>query len=296
MKDRIRYSLMMGVLYTISLLPLNVLYLLSNGMFLLVYHLLRYRRKTVSRNLSHAFPEKEERDREQIERKFYRHLCDCIVETIKLLHISDREIDRRIEVTNGNLIEQLASENRPIILYMGHYCNWEWMTAITRHYTSPSTSGQIYRPLHDKVMERVMQKIRSRFHTVSIPQKEAFRTLWQMKQEGKQYIIAFIADQRPNTASLNHWTTFLHQNTAYSAGGDKIGAKIDANFIYLEAEKTRRGHYRISFKRLATDRKEAQHPYTLQFMKMLEATINRAPEYWLWSHKRWRFARPSDEM
>ena len=268
----------------------------SNGMYLLIYYLTSYRKKTVRENLSRSFPEKNRKELKRIEKKFYHHLCDCIVESIKLLHISDREIDRRVKVDNARLIERLAEDGRPIILYLGHYGNWEWVQAVTRHYKRPAINGEIYRPLHDETMDKVMQKIRSRFDTLLIRQKQAFRTLLKMRQEGKQYLIGFIADKRPNSKVLNHWTTFLHQDTAYSVGGEEIGRRIDAHFLYLEVTKEKRGQYLMSFKTIVPDCAEASYPYTLQFMKMLESTISKAPEYWLWSHKRWRIRRTAADV
>lgn len=294
MKAKLKYLLIVGGLRLLAIMPLGLLYLLSDAMYQVVYHLIGYRRRTVRDNLSRSFPGRSWGDVVQIEKRFYHHFCDCIVETIKLLHISDAEIDKRIRVQNGEWMERLASDGRPIILYLGHYGNWEWVQAITRHYRHPSINGEIYRPLHDKVMDKVMLKIRSRFPTLAIPQKQAFRTLLKMKQEGQQFLIGFIADQRPNSNNLNHWTLFLNQDTAYSVGGDEIGRRINAHFAYLEVEKLKRGYYRMNFKPIVPEQLDGTYPYTLQFMKMLEDTINRQPEYWLWSHKRWRIRRSVD--
>lgn len=289
MRDKYLYQVIIGTLTLLACLPLKALYVLSDFIYLIVYHLIRYRRQTVSSNLELVFPRKSSHERREIEQKYYHHFCDCIVETIKLLHISDREIDERIEVTNGKLIEKLAEDGRSIILFLGHYGNWEWVQAVTRHYSRPAISGQIYRPLHNPVMEQVMQKIRSRFPTFSIPQKKAFRTLLRLRNENKQALIGFISDQRPNSANLHHWATFLNQDTAYNVGGDEIGNRINANYAYLEVEKVKRGYYRLTFKLISLSGKEAEYPYSLKFMEMMEKTILRAPEYWLWSHKRWRY-------
>lgn len=284
----------MSLLRFWAFLPLCILYFISNGMYYIVYYIVKYRRETVKENLRNSFPEKNDRERKMIERKFYRHFCDCIVETIKLLNLSDKEIDKRINVTNGHLIEQLAKDGAPIILFLGHYGNWEWTPAVTRHYTHPSLNGQIYRPLHDCTMEQVMLKIRSRFHTLSIPQKSAFRTLIKMRQENRQFLIGFVADQRPNSGNLYYWTTFLNQDTAYSTGGEEIGKRTDAHFVYLETEKPKRGYYKMTFHVISPLKDEKEYPYTRQFMNMMESSIRRAPEYWLWSHKRWRFSRPDN--
>lgn len=291
MRTKLLYRLFIGILHLTALLPLRILYVFSDAIYVLIYYCFHYRQRTVRQNLQRSFPDKSTVEIRSIERKFYHHLCDCIVETIKLLHISDKEIDRRIEVTNGELIDKILKDRRPIILFLGHYGNWEWAQAITRHYTRSVISGQIYRPVHNKVMDSIMLKIRSRFPTTSIPQKHAFRTLLRMNKEDKQSIIGFIADQRPNSSNLYYWTTFLHQETAYNTGGEAIGQRTNANYVYLDIEKRERGHYRMTFRQIRPDYKEAEYPYTLQFLSMLEATICRSPEYWLWSHKRWRFSK-----
>lgn len=291
MKHELVYRTLLCLLHLPALLPLQILYVVSDGIYLLVYHIFRYRVSTVRQNLKRSFPEKDTDELRNIERKFFHHLCDCIVETIKLLHISDEEINRRMEVTNGELIEQTAQDGRSFILFLGHYGNWEWAQAITLHYAHPTISGEIYRPLHNKVMDRIMQKVRSRFDTVCIPQQQAVRTLLRMNQNKEQFIIGFIADQRPNSSNLNHWTTFLHQDTAYSAGGESIGQRINAHYVYLHVEKQRRGYYRMSFQMIEPQIFDVPYPYTLRFLHMLEETIQHSPEYWLWSHKRWRFPK-----
>ena len=292
MKNDILYHTFLGLLRLAARLPLRCLYAISDLTYFAACHIIRYRRDVILGNLRHAFPEWDRQKREKTMKEFYRHLCDCIVETVKLLHMSDREIDRRIEVRGGDLVERTAADRHPIILYLGHYGNWEWAQAITRHYTRPAVSGQIYRPLHNAVAERLMQKIRSRFGSTSIPQKQAFRTLLRMRRDGQQSIIGFLADQRPNSGNLHHWTTFLNQDTAYAAGGEEIGRRTEARYLYLEVEKTGRGHYRMTFRPILPLQDGEPYPYTRGYMHMLEETIRHAPAYWLWSHKRWRFGRP----
>lgn len=292
MKHRIAYHFYLLLLRLVALIPLRVLYVISDGLFLLLYHGIGYRRRTVADNLRLVFPEKSEEERSAIEKEFFRHLCDCMVETIKLLHLSDREIDRRVTVEGAELIEALAADGRSIIGYLGHYGNWEWMQAVTRHYRRPAHSGQIYRKLHSPSMDRVMLKIRSRFGAESILQEKTFRTLLSYKHQGKQMMVGFIADQRPNSDNLNHWTTFLGQDTAYSVGGEEIGRRIEAHYVYFDVEKRGRGRYHITFKELKPAKGDSAYPYTQAYLEMMEATIRRAPAYWLWSHKRWRFGRP----
>lgn len=289
MKNKILYNIAIGFFRLFALLPLFILYGLSDLFYVLIYYIAGYRKKVVRINLERAFPDKTEKEKKIIEKKFYRHFCDCIVETLKLLHISDKQIKRRVRVTNPELIEQMAANGRPIVLFLGHYGNWEWAQAISMYYKEPRINGQIYRPLRDKVMDRIMLKIRSRFDTVSIPQKRALKRIFAMRNAGEQFMIGFISDQRPNSSNMHYWTKFLGIDTPFSAGGEMIGEKINAQYVYLDVEKLKRGHYRMTFREIIPENTNIEYPYTREFMRMFEATIYRAPQYWLWSHNKWSF-------
>lgn len=275
----------------IAHIPLNVMYRMSDAMYPFMRYILQYRRKVVRTNLRNSFPEMEQRELNKIEKGFYRHLCDCIMETIKLLHISDKEMERRVIVHNTYLIEEIASEGHPIVVFLGHYGNWEWVQEITRRYSLPKVSGEIYRPISSRVFSRLMKCIRSRYSTVLIPQKSAVRTIIKMKQEYDTFLIGFISDQRPIRRSLNHWTRFLNQESPYMVGGEEIGKHIGASFLYLDIEKPRRGQYIMTVKKMSPPQSDEEYPYTLLYLQMLEATIRRAPQYWLWTHKRWKHKR-----
>lgn len=292
MKIEFTYKIVISLLTLLARLPLKILYPISDCIYVITYRIIGYRKKTVRHNLTLAFPQKSEEERRKIERKFYHHLGDCMVETIKLLHISDKELDERVKVLNSELIEKMAEENRPIFIFLGHYGNWEWVQVLTHYYHRPTMmNGQIYRPVKNLVMERVMLKIRSRFNSISIPQKRAFRTLLGLQQEGKELLIGFISDQRPNNTNVDHWIDFLGLDTLYNIGGERIGQRVNANYVYLAVEKVKRGHYRMTFQKIDIAGIEGEYPYTQRFMRLMEATIQQAPEYWLWSHKRWSISR-----
>lgn len=291
-----KYDLLSGVMSAFARLPLGVLYLFSDALYLFLYKIGGYRRRVVKDNLHRVFPGMMPRERLRIERGFYHHLCDCMVEAVKLLHISDAEADRRIEVCNAGLVDSLAEDNHSVFIFLGHYGNWEWVPAIMGHFSVPDLGGQIYKPLSDKVMNELMLKIRSRFGTISIPQDDALRTMLAIKRDGKRAVVGFISDQRPNSSNLYNWTEFLGQETAFTVGTERIGRKIGARYVYLDVEKLSRGHYRLTFKPMDISGREGEeYPYTLEFLRMLEETIRRAPHLWLWSHKRWSVSRkPTD--
>lgn len=290
MKDiNIKYCLIIGLLFSFALLPLKALYLLSDIIRLFLHKILKYRLKIVRNNLRNSFPGKSEKELKAIEDEFYKHLCDTIVETIKLLHISDRQLKERVIVTNPELIHEISRAGNPIVLFMGHYCNWEWVPTLTLSVKEPQILGAIYRPLHNKVMDKVMLRIRSRFKSICIPKSNAYRTMVNWKRDGLSFMVGFIADQRPVGQPLSHWLCFLNQATPVVVGGDIIGEKVNAKFVYLRMDKVKRGYYTITFEEIKKeDDYKGKYPYTEAFYKMLGKSIHNAPAYWLWSHNRWK--------
>lgn len=280
--------MLMMLLKGIAMLPLGVLYALSDAMYFFVYKIGGYRKKIVRKNLWKCFPDKGERELGQIEREFYHHFADVAVETIKWLHISDEEIDRRVEVENAELIDEAARSGRSSVLFLGHYGNWEWVTAITRHFRERQIFAQIYSPLRNRVMDKVMLRLRDRFHSEGIPKKRAVRRLIEIEREGKHFVTGFIADQRPLGRNLHHWTQFMGQTTPYLVGGEAIGNHLDAEFFYLDVEKKKRGYYKLTFRRLEALEDGRDNPVTRAFLKEMEKTIRRAPQYWLWTHNRFK--------
>ena len=283
---------LLTLLRMVSFMPFPLLYMISNFIFLIIKHILHYRYKMVISNLQRSFPEKEEKEILEIADKYYKHLADLIVETIKLLNISDKQLEQHISVRNHTLIEKLASDGRPIIVYLGHYGNWEWVQEVTRHYKRPYINAEIYRVLRNKAMDDVMHKIRSRFDTTQIPQHRAIHQLMRMHRDGKQFLVGFVSDQRPNDKNLYHWMEFLNQDTAFAVGGEELGKRLNAHFVFLKVEKPSRGHYIMTFKEMKPKINEDNpYPYSTLFMKLLEESICEAPEYWLWSHNRWKYDR-----
>lgn len=285
----------MALFKPLSWLPLWALYGLSNGLSLLLRKGLKYRRKVVRENLRLSFPDMTPEELRRTEKRFYRQLTDNIVETVKLLCISDRQILRRVEVCGAELVEQMAAEGKPIFLYLGHYANWEWVPSIMMHYTEPKVSAQIYKSLHDEAFDRVMQRVRDRFPSVNIPQDKAMRTMLRMRRDYGSFIVGIIDDHSPNHDRSQHIMPFLnHPYTLINVGAEELGSRLGAGYLYLDVEKPRRGHYRLTFKPIEVGADSESYPYTRQYMRMLEHTIRRDPGLWLWSHKRWRYTPAPD--
>ncbi len=299
MMQSLAYHISLALLRCFALLPLSLAYGISDVAYILVYKVFGYRAKVVRKNLTLSFPEKTSDEILGIERKFYRHFCDLFVETVKLLHISDAELNRRIRVDGGEEIELMSQDGKPIIVMLGHFGNWEWVQKFTWHYQHPAINAEIYRPVKDKVFDRLMKRIRARFATEQIPQKQAVRTLLRHHSRGEQFLVGFISDQRPtntNSHNLRHWITFLNQDTAYVVGGEEIGRHVDAHYVFLTMEKPQRGHYGISINPITPSQTDVDHPYTVEFMRLMEQSIRNSPHLWLWTHKRWRYNRNGEKL
>lgn len=294
--DDLKYHSIIGALKAVALLPLPALYLFSDFARWIMHRVLKYRVKVVRKNLKISFPEKSEKELRKIENDFYRHLCDTFIEAIKLLHISDRALKKRVILKDFDILEKEVTEKQSVILFMGHYGNWEWIPSLTLHADPSLLLGELYKPLRDKVMDRVMQRIRDRFSSEKIIHRTAYRTLLGYKRDKRRFIVGFIADQRPIGQPLHHWTMFLNQPTAYMAGGETIGDRIGSGFIYCEmCQNEKRGHYTLSFKKMKPDAKDtATYPYTRLYYQMLEESIRKSPAMWLWSHNRWKSTPPDD--
>ncbi len=286
----IQLALLTFLLKAVAIWPYRVLYFFSDLIFPILYYIARYRRKVVRKNLVNSFPEKSEKEIIKIEKQFYRHFCDYVMETVKLMHISDDEMRKRMRFTNIEIIEEMRKDGRPFFVYLGHQGNWEYVTSISL-WVDPSLSGcQIYHPLSSKVMDKLMYRLRNRFNTVGIPQKNTLRTILTMMKEGKQPLLGLIADQRPQRYPEPEWTTFLNQDTPIITGGETLGRRLDAHFIYGSIKCIRRGYYEITLQPIVPVEGE-EYSYSKQYLRMLEKDIKDQPHMWLWSHKRWSFKR-----
>lgn len=279
-----------SILRLFSRLPLWMLYRISDLLFLLVYFVVRYRRKVVRENLSRSFPDRSKQERSLIERRFYRFFCDYAVETIKLLTISEAEMRRRMKVFGCEEMDAELDRQPFCFLMLGHYGNWEWLSTIALW--SKHNCGQLYTPLHNATFDRVFYDMRSRFGTENISKYNALRRILSLKSEGIPSHIGFITDQSPRPNSIHDWMTFLHQDTPIFTGAERIGKKVGAAAYFIRVTRPRRGYYECHLERLTSDMREfADYELTELCMRRLEAEINEVPHLWLWTHRRWKHQR-----
>jgi KDO2-lipid IV(A) lauroyltransferase len=280
-------------LYLLSLLPLAVLYLISDVLMFLLFHVIRYRRKVVEMNLRNAFPEKSEEEILRISRKFYRNLGDIMVEILKMITISREEFARRVTVINTELEDEYYRNNTCIIAVAGHYANWEWMSLASDLHLRHDHFGA-YKPLSNPYFDKAFINWRSRFGTRLIPMKEVLRTV--IKNRDKLFALGLISDQTPTKNESVYWTTFLNQPTSVFLGPEKIAKMINCKVVFFDMRRIKRGYYELEVVPLAEDPSQlAEYELTERHVRYLENRIRQKPEDWLWSHRRWKHQPTADQ-
>lgn len=296
---KVLYLLIYSIGYLISLLPLRVLYVLSDMLYFPLYYIIRYRRHIVRRNLTDSFPEKNAKEIVRIEKGFYSFFCDYIVETLKQLSITHDEMRRRMTFSGTEeLVRDMEAANTQFgFIYLGHYCNWEWIASMPYSFDDTVACGQIYHPLYNKFFDNLFLKMRSQYGALCIPMKETLRKIIKMKQSGKKVVIGFIADQAPKWNSIHHFTPFLNHDTPVFIGTEKLGRQMKAVIYFADVTRVKRGYYHTRLVRM-TDHIEQIPEFRLtdMYMEHLEQMIRRAPQYWLWSHNRWKRTRQEWEQ
>lgn len=284
------YYTIYSLLWLLSWLPLRAMYLVSDLVCLFAYHVVRYRRKVVRTNLVNSFPEKGLDEIREVEKRFYRHLTDLFFETVKLMHISDEEIKRRMHFSNPELMYDICQNNSAVVL-LGHYGNWEWIPSIFID-ARGFIAGELYRPLKNKYFDGFFLKLRSRFGTFNIPKNDALRAVVDFKREKKNFALGFIADQTPSRNNLHYWATFLNQDTPFLNGPERIARKNGYAVIYFDVTKVERGFYNCDLVLLTEDASGVkENEITDRYVVLFEKTLRRDPAFWLWSHKRWKHKR-----
>jgi KDO2-lipid IV(A) lauroyltransferase len=238
-----------------------------------------------------AFPEKSLKEIISIEKKFYSHLADLFVETMKLTHMSERELRQRFVIKNLELLDRLYENKKDIIAIMAHYNNWEWLTIL-----SPQTRYKtisIYKPLHNKWFNNLVNSFRTKYGMVLTPMQAIVRELVKDRAQGINTLSAFINDQTPPVHELKYWTRFLNQDTPMFMGADKIASRYDMSIVYFHVEKIKRGYYQLNIELLFENTAGLpENIITETHVKHLEKIIRAQPQYWIWSHRRWKHKKP----
>ncbi len=285
------FHLVAFVLKLVSLLPFGLLYLFSDVLFVFLYHIFKYRRTVVQANLANAFPGKSEVEQQGIEKRYYRFLADMIVESVKSISITEAELKKRYQFEHLEIISDYLNAGRSVIAVSGHYGNWEWGPLGIASELNYDVLV-VYKPLSDKRFDGLINQIRSRFGTVMIPMKQTFRKVAEYKN--KPHVLVLVGDQTPTKEESQYFTNFLNQPTAVYLGIEKIAIKTKNPIIYFSIKRIKRGYYKSTVKSLVDCPEQyAEYEITNAHTRELENLILDDPEYWLWSHRRWKF-KPED--
>jgi Kdo2-lipid IVA lauroyltransferase/acyltransferase len=278
----------------VTKIPLSILYLVSDGLYLLVYFVFRYRREVVRDNLMNSFPGKSVKELLQIEKHYYRILCDLVVETIKTPAFSSGEMSRRMIFRNPEILDSFFEKGRSVIVLSMHHGNWEWllhMPLFVKHHPF-----FVYKPLHDKLLDQYMNSIRERFGGETVSMSLALRKLLESEKNGIPVLTWLAADQTP---PWNHpyWTMFMHQKTQFFNGPAKLAQRFDLPVFFQQVKRIRRGYYETWFTLLFENPKEVpEETITQAYVRKVEKVIIDAPEDYLWSHRRWKNKKHAPEQ
>ena len=295
--DNIAFWAIYGIWYLLSLLPMWVHYLFSDILYLIIAHVVRYRHRVVWKNLSTSYPDKSEQELKKLQRQFYRHMCDLVAETIKYTTISDKNIMRRMTFKGSEQVAEILNGGQSVALLLGHYGNWEWVSSLVL-WLRPLVNenvimGQIYHPLENKVFNRVVLKTRGRMGSDSVAKNDTLRWILGNKRNGHPTILGYINDQVPKWENIHHWLTFLnHKDTPVFTGIERIVHSQNQAAVYVDVKHVGRGRYECEY-HVITCHPEQMGEFELTniYFQRMEQTINRAPQYWLWSHNRWKRTR-----
>jgi KDO2-lipid IV(A) lauroyltransferase len=286
------YQLLFALIRLVTLLPLRVLYLFSDISYPLIYYVFGYRKTVVRTNLMKSFPEKPEKEIRKIERRFYRYFCDLFIETLSEMHMSKQEILKRIDIGNVEpIVEQLKS-GRSVMLMTAHYGNWEWASVLSLVFPEDNKLHSIYKKLRNPKFDALMLELRTKFTGMNIEKNDLLRSMVNMKKEGIVGVFGMISDQSPSGKGAHYWTTFLNQDTPVLLGTEQLAKKFDYPVFYIHINRVRRGYYKCEYHLISLEPKQTtEHEITDAYIRILENGIKAAPEFWLWTHKRWKFSR-----
>lgn len=289
---RIGFWLVKGLAFVISITPFPLLYLRSDCYAFLLYHLIRYRRKVVRENLLKSFPEKPLAEIRSIEKRFYRNFCDLAVEICKIRHMKTEDLLERVEYTNPEVLVELCDQGKSLLLAMQHSSNWEWLWQ-TQASVSAHHHFAIYKKLENPYFDRYVYQLRTRHAQGEEVMIEDRNTKSVMeRRQGMVDAVLILGDQSPRGVETDFWTDFLHRDTCWYTGIEKLARRFDDAVVYVEMIRVKRGRYQVTFHPITEDPKSMEEGSIMeQYVRHVERFIQTNPDNWLWSHRRWKHTR-----
>lgn len=281
------------LIWLIARLPFKLLYWISDFVYFLLYYVIRYRRETISKNLKIAFPDKSEKEIKQLAKRSTKHFCDLFLEMIKSTAISKKELQRRFVCDNVEEVNAYAKAGQPIVLMIGHQASYEWTIALDDYIDF--RTYVVYKPIKNKYFDQFIRDVRSKFGSDLVPMKKAYNIIRESQKSAAEVgLFALVADQAPKRSSAQFFTNFFNRISPVFMGGERMAQQYSMPVYFMRIEKVKRGFYKSHFDKITDDAsKEKEWFVTDSFFEKLEDQIKRQPEYYLWSHKRWK-TTPAD--
>ncbi|WP_409416176.1 lysophospholipid acyltransferase family protein [Flavobacterium sp. PS2] len=284
------YILAYPLLWIISILPFPIFYLFSDVVYFIVYYLVRYRRKTVKENLAIALPHLTDKERKTIEKKFYQHMCDMFLEMIKTMTISPEEMRKRFVLTNVELIKEYEEKGKSVVLVASHYASWEWLLTLNAQIKFRGIG--VYKKIVNPYFDKLVRKIRSKYDADLVETKKIIPLMAQNQRDGILSMYGLASDQSPKLDRAFHWDTFMGIEVPVHTGAEMLARKYNLSVLFVKVKKVKRGYYEATFIPICDTPKKADgFEITHTYLKEVEKQILEAPEYYLWTHKRWKHRR-----
>ncbi|MFY7666718.1 lysophospholipid acyltransferase family protein [Flavobacterium sp.] len=281
------YCLAFPLLWLVSKLPFSVIYILSDLIYFFVYRVFGYRKTTVRKNLALALSEKSDEERLQIEKDFYKHMCDMFLEMVKSLSMTDEEMKRRFTFSNLELISEYEKKGKSIILMCAHYASWEWLMILSNYITFESYA--IYKKIGNRYFDALVRKIRGQHNAKLIESKKSIETMELHKEQGIRAFYGFASDQSPQLAKAKYWDKFMGIEVPVYTGAEMLAKRLDMNMLFVKVEKIKRGYYQATLVPLVDEPiKVPDYEITSLYLREVEKQILDKPEHYFWTHKRWK--------
>jgi KDO2-lipid IV(A) lauroyltransferase len=293
---KVKYYFLKAIFWLLSKIPFWFYHGFSTLIGFLFFKTKVYRYKVVMDNLRKSFPNKSDNEIQDVARKFYYHFTDLLIESIKAFGFSEKDIQKRYKINHNSEVQKLLDQKRNLAIILPHFGNWEWAAQAFIFMTKknqPLALG-LYKPLKNKVMDKLMKESRTRFTgTYLFPKQNAMKEI--MVHKDGHYLVGFAADQSPANPYNSYWMEFLGRETGVFYGVEKFCQTLNLAAVYAHLRKVKRSRYEIDLEVICEHPKESNYGYiTESHMKILEADIYKNPHLWLWTHKRWKRNKPAD--
>ena len=288
------FILVYPIIWLLSILPLRILYVLSDFIYILLYHVFGYRREVVSGNLKLSFPNKTEKELRKIEKRFYHHFVDIFIEMIKSFSISKKEISKRYKYTNIEVINKIEDSGKSIVIMGAHYNNWEWIITLNNYVKSETFAA--YTKVNNKHFEKKMLDSREKLGANFIQTTKFVKAMESNKANNKLAIYGLLSDQSPQLHKAKYFKEFMGVRAPIHTGAEFLAKRFDLAVVLMKTKKIKRGYYETTFELLAENPNDFDdYQITDIFLEKIEKQIREEPAYYFWSHKRWKHSHEIED-